>query len=259
VIIGLLSGGGLLGDVGGALGINTSKQEAAIGRAGAADKRARRAGVASIREAIPGIQEAGISAREQFLPFQEAGLGALPALETGATFGGFESNISEILSSGLFDDLISERQTAARGELGQAGLTRSGGGIQELAALPSETGLNLALQIEQLLSGRQRGLVGIGQTAAGDVAGSLTGEAESIANLQRDIANIQVGGGPAKSSAILGQAQAEQAGLTNIAKLLTGGLGAIGLGPGEIGAPAGPPSPGGGDDPITQLLGLMAS
>lgn len=124
-------------------------------------------------------------------PFRDVGLTALPGLERGATAAGLGQNIQELLAGGVLAPLVAERGRAVQGQLAAGGLTRSGAGLQAAAAVPTD----LALQLEQMLSGRQSGLAGLGFEAAQGIG---TG-----------VANLQTGIGRDISSGILGQAQAK--------------------------------------------------
>jgi hypothetical protein len=208
--MGLFSGGGFLGDVGSFLGTNTEQQQASIGQAARVSEK-------RIREGVEEIRGAGEFSQASLLPFEQAGLGALPSVQQGATLEGFAGNISDILGSGVLDPLVAERQRAATGALSQAGLTRSGQAARTAAEIPAE----LAFGIEDLLSGRQRDLVGIGQGAAGNLASLRQTDAANIANLLAEA-------GAAQSAGILGQAQAKAAGQQNTLGLLSGGLSAAG-------------------------------
>jgi len=215
--MGLFSGGGVLGKVGGALGINSNEQEKAIRRAGKSVERQAQLG-------IEGLEGALESTLGELQPFATAGLGALPSLEAGATLPGFAGNIDDIFSSGVLDPLVAERMRGAESAFGKAGLTRSGGAIRAAADIPTE----LAFGIEQLLSGRQGNLVGLGQNAATNLA-NIRGT--SAAN----IANLRAGVGEAQASSLLGQQQARDAADSNLVRLISGGL----SGAGSAGAFAG--------------------
>jgi len=208
--MGLFSGGGFLGSVGQAFGINTSAQEKAIGRATKQSIRGIEQGI----EAIEGSTEAALTAQQ---PFFAAGQQGLQDFSGGATLQGFGGNLQDIFSSGALDPLISERQRAAQSALGSAGLTRSGAAATSAANIPAE----LAFQIEALLSGRQQNLAGIGQQAAGNISNieQLSGS---------NIAAARTNQGQVTSSGTLGTAQAKQAGLENIAGLISSSLGAAG-------------------------------
>lgn len=210
--MGLLSGGGFLGSIGGALGINTSAQEKAIGRAGQASQ-------ASIKKGIKGIRGAQRATLAELQPFAQAGLDVLPGVQQSATLEGFGGNLDAILNSGALDPFISQRQRAADASFGRAGLTRSGAAGQAAADIPAE----LALQFEALLSGRQNSLLNTGLNASSNLASIRQGNAANIANLQ-------VGQGQAQSSTILGQQQAQQAGQSNLLQLGFLGLGAANAG-----------------------------
>lgn len=112
-------------------------------------------------------------------PFIQAGIAQLPALQAGATPGGFGANLQAIFGSGALDPLVEERTRAAQGALASAGLTRSGTAIQELSAIPQELGLN----IENLLFNRQAGLAGGGQSAALNLGQLGAQSAGNIANI----------------------------------------------------------------------------
>lgn len=196
--------------MGGALGLNTDQQEQAIGQAA-------RVSEARIREGISEIRGAAEASQAPLLPFQEAGLQALPQLQQGATLQGFGQNIGDIFSSGALDPLVAERQRAATGALSQAGLTRSGQAGRTAAEIPAE----LAFSLENLLQGRQRELVGIGQGAAGQIAQMTQADALNIAQLLGETGQIQAQAG-------LGIAQAQAAGSQNLISLLTAGTTAFG-------------------------------
>ena len=220
--MGLLSGGGVLGSIGGALGINTDAQQKAIGRAGAASEASIGKGIAEIR----GSQAATLA---ELQPFAQAGLGALPNVQQSATLEGFGGNLDAILNSGVLDQFINERQRAADASFGRAGLTRSGAAGQAAADIPAE----LALQFEALLSGRQGNLLNTGLNASSNLASIRQGNAANIANLF-------AGQGQAQASTILGQQQAQQAGSSNLLSLASLGAGFAGAGGfGGGGAPLG--------------------
>jgi len=208
--MGLFSGGGILGSIGGVLGINTSRQQQAIGEASAVQQAGAQAGIRTISDRAA----RGISGLE---PFQAGGLQGLQGLQQGSTIGGFGQNISDIFQGGALDPLIAERQRAANAAFGQAGLTRSGGAIQAAADIPTD----LAFQLEALLSGRQGELAGLGFNAA-----------SSIANIQQgagtNIAALEAGQGVTQGAGLLGGAQARSAGQGNLLGLAAGGLAGLG-------------------------------
>ena len=95
-------------------------------------------------------------------PFLDAGTGALGRVEQGSTIGGLGEMLSQILGGDTFQSLIGERTRGVQGQLASSGLRRSGEGISQAA----DIGSDLALQIEQLLFGRNVNLAGSGQNAA---------------------------------------------------------------------------------------------
>ena len=207
--MGLFSGGGILGSVGGFLGLNTDKQEGAI-----AD--ANRVSQASLNEARSVIE--GAEARS--LPFLEplAGVvpGLVPQVQQSATLEGFGGNISDILSNQAFQPLLDARRDEANAFLGSAGLTRSNVAAETAAALPAD----LAFSIEQMLSGRQGDLLNAGTGAGVNIANLLRGNAQ-------DIGNIISQQGAAGSQSILGQQQLESSRSGNLLGLVGAGLGAF--------------------------------
>lgn len=209
--MGLFSGGGILGDIGGALGINTEKQTTAL-------REATEATTSSIDEAIAGltgasgearglIEGATGEARGLLDPFARLAGANLPSLQQGATIGGFGQNISDILGGGALDPLIEQRQNAANSALGGAGLTRSSVAAKSAAQIPAD----LAFKIENLLNQRQSNLADTGIEATGNIANLLTGEAGNIGNIvlgtAQDVGNLRTQAGSARSQQILGNQQ----------------------------------------------------
>jgi len=84
-------------------------------------------------------------------PVAQTGLGALQALEAGATPEGFVSNVQNLQNSGVLAPLIESNQRDLEAQLAAQGLTRSGIGVQELSQIPIET----ILGIEGNLQNRQ--------------------------------------------------------------------------------------------------------
>lgn len=141
------------------------------------------------------------STQENISPFIEAGVGALPGLQEGATVGGLDATIAEILNTDVFGSLVEERQRGVQGQLAAGGLTRSGTAIQEAANIPTE----LALQLENMIFGRQGQLAGSGQNAAAGLGALGAQSSGGISNLL----NQQ---GQNTSSGILANAQAQASG-----------------------------------------------
>jgi hypothetical protein len=152
--------------------------------------------------AAAGKQQGIETLTKELSPFRDAGLQGLEGLLQGSTAQGFGANLAELLAGGALAPLIAERGRSVQGQLAAGGLTRSGAGLQAAAAVPTD----LALQIEQMLSGRQGGLANLGFEAASGIGGG--------------VANLQSGIGRDISSGILGDAQAkagQQEQLFNIA------------------------------------------
>jgi len=248
---------GVTGKTGAEAAIRAGELQAgAIGESAALQAEAGReaAGIsaaASDRSINLLMEQLGIT-REQFDPFLQAGVGALPELQRGfqaprgTTAGGLEESLAEIMGGGAFGELVEERQRGIQGQLAAGGLTRSGTAIEEAARVPTD----LALQLENLLFGRASGaeterirglesLVSGGRSAAAQEGGqtgnltqsiiqAITGGAQAQAQALTGIAGATgagiTGGAGATASGILGGAQSQAQGIQNLLNL-GGGLG----------------------------------
>lgn len=152
---------------------------------------------------LQGIEEIkrqfGIT-QENVDPFIQAGQGALPDVQQGATAGGFGQRLQDIFSGGALDPLLEERTRAAQGQFAAGGLTRSGAGVRGVADISSQLGFD----IEQLLFGRQQGLAGQGVNSALQLGSLGQGSAQGQANLFSNT-------GAARSSGSLLDAQTKAA------------------------------------------------
>ena len=137
---------------------------------------------------------------DQLQPFQAAGAAQLPGLAEGATVGGLDARLAEIFNSDTFGSLVDDRTRGVQGQLAAGGLTRSGAGVESIANVGSELGL----QLEQLLTGRSQSLAGQGLGAAGGIANLFSEKGQNT------------------SSGILADAQASASFGTNAAKLASG-------------------------------------
>ena len=133
-------------------------------------------------------------------PFEQAGAGQLPGLVEGATIGGLDSRLAEIFNSDTFGSLVDDRTRGVQSQLAAGGLTRSGAGVESIANVGSELGL----QLEQLLTGRSSSLAGQGLGAAGGIANLFQNKGENT------------------SSGILADAQAKSAFGSQLAKVAGG-------------------------------------
>lgn len=143
------------------------------------------------------LTQQGIDA---ILPFLTAGTEQLPGLAEGATAGGLGARLQEIIQGDAFGGLIGERQRGLQGQLSAGGLTRSGTALESAANIPTE----LALQLEQLLTGRSQQLAGQGLGAGGSIANLFSQQ------------------GVAAGSGIVTDAQSKAAGLGQVAKIASG-------------------------------------
>jgi len=138
-------------------------------------------------------------------PFVQAGVGQLPALTEGTTAGGLDERLARIFDTDIFSSLVDERERGVRGQLGAAGLQRSGTAIQEAANIPTQIGL----MIEKLLTGRSGALAGAGQNAALGLGQLGAGASGGIADLLRQQ-------GVSGAAGVLTGAQEQAAGLGNL-------------------------------------------
>lgn len=117
--------------------------------------------------------------RGQLDPFVTAGLGQLPEVQRGATVGGLDEILGQIFGTETFGRLAEERTSAIQGQLANTGLSRSGTALREIAAVPTDIGL----QIEQLLRGRQAGIAEQGRLTGLNLGQQGLAGASNIANL----------------------------------------------------------------------------
>lgn len=163
--------------------------------------------------------------RADLMPFIDAGTQFIPEVTGSATLGGFASSLNEIMGSGALDPLRDARREAIGAQFGQAGLLNSGARATAIA----DDLTDFTLGIEQLLQGRQAGLVGNAQNAATGLGAFGQQTAGNIGQLHQST-------GQAYASGILADAQARSAltgqllglGLSAGAGALAGGLGALG-------------------------------
>jgi len=137
-------------------------------------------------------------------PFVELGTDQISAITQGATASGLDDRLGEIFNTDIFSNLTQQRTDDANNLFSQRGLSRSGGAIQELANIPTET----ALALESELFGRQNSLFSNGQNAAAGLgaAGQQTGNA---------ISNLLSQSGNAQAQGVIGGAQANAAAQQN--------------------------------------------
>ena len=160
--------------------------------------RAAEAQVAGGQQGIDEIMRQFGITQQNISPFIQAGIGALPGLTQGTTAGGLDARLREILNTDIFGGLVEERGRAVQSQSAATGQSRSGFGLQEAARVPTE----LALELEQLLTGRSSQLAGRGQQAAFGL-GQLGGQAAG------GIADLFQAQGRARGAGIVTDAQAE--------------------------------------------------
>ena len=131
-------------------------------------------------------------------PFVDAGSAQLDGLASGATVSGLDSRLADIFNSDIFGSLVDDRTRGVQGQLSAGGLTRSGAGMESIANVGSELGL----QLENLLTGRSQSLAGTGLSAGSGVANmfSQQGENTSSGILADSQAKAKFGSGLAKAA-----------------------------------------------------------
>jgi len=128
---------------------------------------------------IGAIREGQAEQRELLSPFIQAGQRQIGSLREGATPEGFGERLRRIFEGGALDPIIEERTRAAQGQLGAAGLTRSGTALEQISAIPQDIGL----MIENLLTQRSGELFDVGQETAlgfGGLVGQGAGQQAGI-------------------------------------------------------------------------------
>ena len=112
--------------------------------------------------------------QENLQPFLDLGNQQLPALEQGASVGGFfdDPNALRPLVSQINEPIIDDRLRDLNTQLGQAGLTRSGFAGTAAADIEEDADLSLLLQLQEMFSGRRQQVAGVGGQA-GTALGAL--------------------------------------------------------------------------------------
>lgn len=191
-------GDNLFGDGKGGPGVGPNLLDPLDLRKSGATDAAKQAGILQNNAAMAGIDEQ----RRQFdtntgnlSPFVKAGLQFLPELMQGATAGGLDERLKQIMGGDSFKNLLDQRMQSANNGMQQAGLTRSGAALREAAQIPAD----LALSIEQMLTGRQSNIVGSGQNAAAGLGGFGEHQADSVTELLRRSGEVQAQSGIAQA------------------------------------------------------------
>jgi len=175
------------------------------GKGDKAGKRAAEAQVQANDASIAEMRRQFDTTQKNIAPFLEAGQGAVPGVEAGATVGGMDEMLAQIFNSDIFGSLVDERQRGVQGQLAAGGLTRSGTAMQEAARVPTDLGLML----EQMLNGRQTNLMNTGLNAA-------TGLGQMGQQNSANIGNMMSASGNAVSSGIITDQQAKAQGQQNM-------------------------------------------
>lgn len=199
-------------------------------------------------------------------PFATGGTEAFNSFVAGSTPRGFSDNISALTRASR--PLVDERRREVEGALSAAGLSRSNAGIEAIADVP----LDVLLDLEDRMSGRQFAAGQQGQTGASSIASLLQAggrdtaniaaleagalgnlsdslsktralesslisgsrgqraantmnaslaSAQTLADLEKAIANLRIGSAAQGSQAGIAGAAAQQQGAANTANLIT--------------------------------------
>jgi hypothetical protein len=147
----------------------------------------------------------------------------------GASLGGFADMLNQILNSDQFSGLREQRLGALNAGFGKSGMLGSGQRAEAIANDLTDFGLG----IEELLYGRQSGLVNNAQNAASGLGAFGQNSANAISQLQQGIGESRAGG-------ILGSEQVRAGNLQQLLGLGTSALGgALAGGAGLLGSGVG--------------------
>jgi len=166
--MGLFSGGGVLGDVGGALGLNTGSQSDLLAQSSAAQEELSREAMAEIRPEIEAAQQG-----QQ--PFANLGTGIIPRVNRLARQGVQPIGTEAMLNLAVGTPTAPESLAGLAGQQGQD-LLSAAGGSQELLGLARAGG------------GQLGGLAGQGAALGQNLSQQLMGGLGSI-NLNPDVLN----------------------------------------------------------------------
>ena len=141
---------------------------------------------------------AGIDAQQQnfdyitglLSPFVQAGTDQITNVSNASSMGGLDQRLGQIMDGDAFNQLSNKRLETANNGFLQAGLSRSGGAMKELAGIPIET----ALALEDQLFGRQVGLMNNGQNAASGLGAASNNSTNAITSLLNNNAAMQAQG-----------------------------------------------------------------
>ena len=167
-------------------------------KAADAQVRANNASIAEMR------RQFGIT-QENIAPWLTAGQDALGATQESATPQGLDALLAQIMGTDTFGSLVDERQRGVQGQLAAGGLTRSGTAMQEAARVPTD----LALALENMLTGRQSDISNRGASAAVGLGNLGQSNSSGIAGLMSQSGN-------AISSGIITDQQARAQGQQNL-------------------------------------------
>lgn len=133
--------------------------------------------------------------QENLQPFLDLGNQQLPALEQGASVGGFfnDPNALRPLVSELNQPIVDERMRDLNTSLGQSGLTRSGFAGTAAADIQEDADLSLLLQLQEMFSGRRQQVAGVGGQAGSNLGrlGQQSAEQLSSIRSREQLADIQ--------------------------------------------------------------------
>jgi len=165
------------------------------------------------RKAIDFLKEQFGLSEEQLAPFLETGLEGFERFADASTPEGFDDLIGRISGTDTFGNLLNLRKRGVESALATGGLSRSGAAVEELSQLP----VDIALQIEQAVTGRSGSLGDIGFSTATNLSGLRQNLGSQVGGLEQEIGRALAGG-------IITDAQAQAAADENLLRTLGGGV-----------------------------------
>jgi hypothetical protein len=211
--MGLFKGGGVFGDIGGALGLNVDDQIKAAEDAAAVQQRA---GEAAIEEQ----RAARLAAEERLQPFTQFGTNLLQ--EQGGFLTDPQAQFAFLQNNPLFELAL---QNANR----QTERTAAASGRSSFGTTQQDLARNVLLSAQPLIGQQSQNLlnaINLGQTSAAGQANIGQQAGANISNLLTQIGNAQAGGIAGASQAKTQQAQNIQNILGQVAAVVTAGAGA---------------------------------
>ena len=175
---------------------------------------------------------------EGFLPFIQAGEQGLDFLTAGATPQGFNERLTEIMGGTPFRAITDQQMKDAMGVFAATGQLGSGGALGQMTQIAPQ----LALQLEDILTGRNVGLADLGfrgVTGRGQLGSQLFGQAggmvTELMNMENRLRDAMAGRGMGlisgmggvESDALIKSSALERERKSALNRLIGGGVGTV--------------------------------